>query len=291
LVLPYAVDGDFHSAAGSDQIGPWGALVDVLRLPGGNRVVTVNQGGPVRMTLTDTGGTTIADLGQFASHVEANRGTRFAYVDGSDGRLSVRDTAGREVAALPGVGAEARVVGFAGPAVFYTSNGSTFRWDTTTTRPAEWRQTEMVVFNDSTRTGVGQSATECFAVLRVDTPSQATRRLDCQGLDVKGLTGDGRYVIASGTPTGPDEESMVLLVDVTTGKPAFAVRVPAGATVVQAGYRTSPVPRTLVLSVLTRDGLNVLVGCPTDGVCEILTEPKPTTGDSAAPPPYVISRD
>ncbi len=90
---------------------------------------------------------------------------------------------GAEVAALPGVGAEARVVGFAGPAVFYTSNGSTFRWDTTTTRAAEWRQTEMVAFNDSTRTAVGQSATECFAVLRVDTPAagDATPRLPGPG--------------------------------------------------------------------------------------------------------------
>ncbi len=108
---------------------------------------------------------------------------------------------------------------------------------------------------------------------------------------MKGITGDGRYVIASSTSTGPDEESRVLLVDITTGKPAFAVRVPAGTSVVQAGYRTSPVPRTLVLSTVTRDGRNRLVGCPTDGTCEILTEPKPTTGDSAAPPPYVISRD
>ena len=183
------------------------------------------------------------------------------------------------------------MVGFAGPAVFYTSNGSTFRWDTTTTRPAEWRQAEMVAFNDSTRTAVGQSATGCFAVLRVDTPSQATRRLDCEGQDLKGVTGDGRYAIAWGTPTGPEEESKVVLIDITTGKPAFAVRVPSGSSVVQAGYRTSPVPRTLVLSTITPDGRNRLVGCPTDGTCAILTEPKPTTGDPDAPAPYIISRD
>ena len=107
LVLPYAVDGDYHSAAGTDQIGPWGALEDVLRLPGGNRVVTVDQAGRVRMTLTDQGGSTLSDLGQIDSHVEANRGTRFAYVDTGDGQLRVRDTQGVEVAALPDVGAEA----------------------------------------------------------------------------------------------------------------------------------------------------------------------------------------
>jgi hypothetical protein len=290
LVLPYAVDGDYHSAAGTDQIGPWGALEDVLRLPGGNRVVTVDQAGRVRMTLTDQGGSTLSDLGQIDSHVEANRGTRFAYVDTGDGQLRVRDTQGVEVAALPDVGAEARVVGFAGPAVFFTSNGSTFRWDTTTTRPAEWRQAEMVAFNDSTRTAVGQSGAGCFAVLRVDTPSQATRDLDCDDLDLKGVTGDGRYAIAWSTPTGP-EESRVVLIDIATGKPAFAVRVPSGSTVVQAGYRTNPVPRTLVLSTITPDGRNRLVGCPTEGTCAILTDPKPTTGDPHAPPPYVISRD
>ena len=205
LVLPYAVDGDYHSAAGTDQIGPWGALEDVLRLPGGNRVVRVDQAGRVRMTLTDQGGSTISDLGQIDSHVEANRGTRFAYVDPGDGHLRVRDNQGGEAAALPEVGAEARVVGFAGPAVFFTSNGATYRWDTTTDRPTEWRQAEMVAFNDSTRTAVGQSGTGCFAVLRVDTPSQATRNLDCDGLDLKGVTGDGRYAIAWNTPTGPEE--------------------------------------------------------------------------------------
>ncbi|WP_404387083.1 CHAT domain-containing protein [Humibacillus xanthopallidus] len=292
LVLPYAVDGDYYSAGGSNQIGPWGAVIDVLRLSGGSRrVATVDQSGLARMTLTDQGGSTLADLGQFESHVEANKGTLFAYVDNGDGNLRVRDLEGTEVAALPNVGVEARVVGFAGPAVFFTSNGATFRWDTKTDRPAEWRQSEMVAFNDSTRTAVGKSDTGCFAVLRVDTPSQATRSLDCEGLDLKGVTGDGRYAIAWSTPTAPDEESKVLLIDVMTGKPAFAVRVPAGASVVQAGYRTSPVPRTLVLSTVTRDGQNRLVGCPTDGTCTILTDPKPTTGDPDAPPPYVISRD
>ncbi|HET8987852.1 MAG TPA: CHAT domain-containing protein [Humibacillus sp.] len=290
LVLPFAVDGDYYSAAGSDQIGPWGDLKDVLRLPGGNRVVTVSQAGRVRMTLTDTGGATLVDLGEFESRVEANRGTRFAYVDGGDGHLSVRDTAGTEVAALQGVGAEATVVGFAGPAVFFTNNGSTFRWDTTTRRAAEWRQAEMVAFNDSTRTAVGQTSNGCFVLLKVDTPSQATRPLDCQGLELRGVTGDGRYAIAWKNPTGP-EESRVILIDTTTGKPAFAVRVPSGSSVVQAGYRTSPVPRTLELSTVTPDGRNQLVGCPTDGTCQILTEPKPTSGDPAAPAPYIISRD
>ena len=290
LVLPYAVEGDYFSAAGSNQIGPWGDLIDVLRLPNGNRVVTVSQAGTVRMSLTDSGGESLVDLGAFRSRVEANRGTRFAYVDRSDGHLSVRDLEGTEVATLPDVGTEAEVVGFAGPAVFFTDNGSTFRWDTTTTRSAEWRQAEMVVFNDSTRTGVGRSPTGCFAVLKVDTPSQATRNLDCRGLDLQGITGDGRYAIAWSTPTGP-EESQVLLVDTSTGKPAFAVRVPSGTIVVQSGYRTSPVPRTLELSTVTPDGRNRLVGCPTDGTCSILTEPKPTAGDPQAPPPYVISRD
>jgi hypothetical protein len=182
------------------------------------------------------------------------------------------------------------VVGFAGSAVFFTNGGSTFRWDTKTSRAAEWRQAEMVVFNDSTRTAVGRSDGGCFAVLKVDTPSQATRNLDCRGLDVQGLTGDGRYAIAWSTPTGP-EESQVLLVDTSTGRPAFAVRVPSGSSVVQSGYRTSPVPRTLELSTVTPDGRNRLVGCPTDGACSILTEPKPTAGDPQAPPPYVISRD
>jgi hypothetical protein len=202
----------------------------------------------------------------------------------------VRDTDGREVASLPGVGTGAEVVGFAGPAVFFTDNGTTFRWDTTTRKAAEWRQSEMVAFNDSTRTAVGGSGSKCFAVVGVDTPSQATKNLDCQGLELKGVTGDGRYAIAYKAPTGP-EESRVLLVDTTTGKPAFAVRVPSGSTVVQVGYRTRPVPRTLVLSTVTPDGRNRLVGCPTDGTCEILTEPKPTAGDPEAPPPYVIARD
>ena len=182
------------------------------------------------------------------------------------------------------------MVGFAGPAVFFTSNGSTFRWDTTKGRATEWRQAQMVAFNDSTRTAVGQAGTGCFAVLRVDTPSQATQNLDCDGLDLKGVTGDGRYAIAWSTPTGP-EESTVVLIDITTGKQAFAVRVPSGSSVVQAGYRTSPVPRTLLLSTITPDGRNRLVGCPTDGTCEILTDPKPTTGDPDAPAPYIISRD
>ncbi|CAN7376115.1 CHAT domain-containing protein [Terrabacter sp. LjRoot27] len=290
LVLPYAVGGDYISAAGSSQIGPWGDLIDVLRLPNGNRVVTVSQAGNVRMSLTDTGGESLVDLGGFRSRVEANRGTRFAYVDRGDGHLSVRDVEGTEVAALPDVGPEAEVVGFAGSAVFFTDNGSTFRWDTTTQRAAEWRQTEMVVFNDTTRTAVGSSAGGCFAVLKVGTPSQATRNLDCRGLDVQGLTGDGRYAIAWSTPTGP-EASEVLLVDTSTGRPAFAVRVPAGSIVVQAGYRTSPVPRTFELSTVTADGSNRLVGCPTDGTCSVLTEPRPTAGDPLAPPPYVISRD
>ncbi|GAA2165748.1 CHAT domain-containing protein [Humibacillus xanthopallidus] len=290
LVLPYAVDGDFHSAAGSNQSGSDGDTVDVLRLPGGNRVVTVTSNGLVKMVLEDQGGTTIEDLGHFRSRVEANRGGRFAYVDGDDGRLSVRDTAGREVARLPGVGTGAEVVGFAGPAVFFTDNGTTFRWDTTTSKAAEWRQSEMVAFNDSTRTAVGGSGGKCFAVVGVDTPTQATKNLDCQGLELKGVTGDGRYAIAWTTPTGP-EETRVLLVDITTGKPAFAVRVPSGSSVVQAGYRTHPVPRALVLSTVTPDGRNRLVGCPTDGTCEILTEPKPTAGDPEAPPPYVIARD
>ena len=290
LVLPYAVDGDFHSAAGSNQIGSDGAVVDVLRLPGGNRVVTVTANGLVKMALEDSGGTTITDLGHFGSRVEANRGGRFAYVDGADGHLSVRDTAGEEVAALPDVGADAQVVGFAGPAVFFTHGGTTFRWDTTTRKASEWRQSEMVVFNDSTRTAVGGSGAKCFAVVGVDTPTQATKDLDCQGLELKGLTGDGRYAIAWSTPTGP-EESRVVLIDITTGTPAFVVRVPSGSSVVQTGYRTRPVPRTLVLSTVTPDGQNRLVGCPTDGSCDILTEPKPTVGDPDAPPPYVISRD
>jgi hypothetical protein len=290
LVLPYAFGGDYTSAAGSSQVGPWGDLIDVLRLPNGNRVVTVSQAGTVRMSLTDTGGESLVDLGAFGSRVEANRGTRFAYVDRGDGHLSVRDDEGTEVAALQAVGPEAEVVGFAGSAVFFTNGGSTFRWDTRTSRAAEWRQSEMVVFNDSTRTAVGRSDGGCFAVLKVDTPSQATRTLDCHGLDVQGLTGDGRYAIAWSTPTGP-EESQVLLVDTSTGRPAFAVRVPSGSSVVQSGYRTSPVPRTLELSTVTPDGRNRLVGCPTDGACSILTEPKPTAGDPQAPPPYVISRD
>jgi hypothetical protein len=290
LVLPYAVSGDYHSAAGSNQIGTDGDVIDVLRLPGGNRVVTVDQNGAARMALEDQGGTTLVDLGTFEAHVEANRGTRFAYVDGDDGHLSVRDLAGSQVAELPAVGPDATVVGFAGPAVFFTKDGSTFRWDTTTKRAAEWRQTEMVSFNDSTRTAVGASAAGCFAVTDVDTPSQATRRLDCGGLPLKGLTGDGRYAIAWSTPTGP-EESRVLLVDVSTGKPAFAVRVPAGSSVVQVGYRTRPLPRSLVLSSVASDGKNRLVGCPTDGTCQILTEPLPTVGDPQAPPPYVIARD
>jgi hypothetical protein len=148
----------------------------------------------------------------------------------------------------------------------------------------------MVAFNDSTRTAVGQSSTGCFVLLKVDTPSQATRPLDCQGLELRGVTGDGRYAIAWTNPTGP-EESRVILIDTATGKPAFAVRVPSGSSIAQAGYRTSPVPRTLVLSTVTPDGRNRLVGCPTDGTCEILTEPLPTSGDPAAPMPYIISRD
>jgi hypothetical protein len=292
LVLPYAVDGDYHSAAGSNETGSGGITVDVLRLlPSGNRVVTVTENGLVKMVLEDTKGTAIVELGHFKSRVEANRGGRFAYVDRTDGHLSVRDAAGgREVAALPGVGTDADVVGFAGPAVFYTDNGKTLRWDTTTSRAAGWRPTEMVVFNDSTRTAVGGPPTKCFAVVGVDTPSEATKNLDCQGLELKGITGDGRYAIAWKAPTGP-EETRVVLIDVTTGKSAFVVRVPSGSSVVQVGYRTHPVPRALVLSTVTPDGRNRLVGCPTDGTCEILTEPKPTAGDPEAPPPYVISRD
>jgi hypothetical protein len=288
LVLPYAVDGDFHSGAGSNQVGADGDVVDVLRLPGGNRVVTVVQSGRLRFGLEDLGGATVADLGE-ASHVEANRGTRFAFVDGA-GRLTVRDDAGQEVAALPDVGRDARVVGFAGRAVFFTRDGSTFRWDTSTARASEWRQSEMVVFNDSTRTAVGMSSSGCFAVLKVDTPSQVTRPLDCHGLPVTGVTGDGRYAIVVGRATG-SEPTQVLLVDTRTGRAAFVVRVPSGSIVVQAGYRTSPTPRTLVLSTVTPDGRNRLVGCPTDGACAILTEPIPTSGDPAAPPPYVIARD
>jgi hypothetical protein len=293
LVLPYAVDGDFHIAAGSNQVGTDGDVVDVLRLPGGNRVVTVVQSGRTRMALEDVGGSTLVALGDVASHVEANRGTRFAYVD-AEGRLSVRDDAGSEVAALPDVGRDARVAGFAGRAVFYARDGSTFRWDITTARTAEWRQSEMVVFNDSTRTAVGATPSGCFAVLDVDTPSQVTRPLDCRGLPVTGLTGDGRFAIAVGRATGA-EATQVLLVDTRTGRPAFVVRVPAGSIVVQAGYRTAPTPRTLVLSTVTPDGRNRLVGCATDGAtdgaCAILTEPLATSGDPDAPPPYVISRD
>ena len=195
LVLPFAVDGDYFSAAGSDQIGPWGDLKDVLRLPGGNRVVTVSQAGRVRMTLTDTGGSTLVDLGEFDSRVEANRGTRFAYVDGADGHLSVRDTAGTEVAALQGVGPEAKVVGFAGPAVFFTDDGSTFRWDTTTRRATEWRQAEMVSFNDSTRTAVGQSSTGCFAC------SRSTPRRRRRGPSTARASSSGASRVTGATPS------------------------------------------------------------------------------------------
>ena len=289
-VLPYAFARRLHTASGTRPLEVEGDVSDVLRLNAGNTVVTSWLSGSPRMQLLARDGSPLVDLGTFASHSEAShKGLRFAYVDGSDGGLVVRDWKGARVAQLADPGRGATVVGFADDAVFFTRDGSTWRWQTTSGDLQLWRDDPMVVFNDSRKTAVGTSPSGCFAVAGVDTSTERTVRLDCQGASVIGLTGNATHAIALKHASRAEPER-VLLVSIATGVPDVEIRLLPGQVVHAVGYRTAPQPQSVVLHVGSADG-DQLYACPVDGACQILTATSPAPAGTGGPTAYVLSRD